>query len=82
MIQSFLLIGDEIISVTGTNLPTGFGSVLVGSTQARVISRSSQQITFVSPKLTPGLYDLIIPAGTIGNTKWGDVITKIIICVN
>lgn len=61
--------GGETVTVRGTNLPTGFSSLLVGSSRAHVISVSSEEITFISPKLTPGLYDLNIPAGTIGNTK-------------
>ena len=58
-----------MITITGTNLPTVLSSVYIGSTDVKVVSNTAQEIIIESPKLSPGLYDLIIPIGDLGNAR-------------
>ena len=61
--------GGETITIDGTNLPTGLAQVLIGSTLARILTSTSSQMTISSPSLNPGIYSLIIPAGSLGKAK-------------
>ncbi|CAF0756351.1 unnamed protein product [Brachionus calyciflorus] len=61
------VLGGEIINITGTNFPVPLRSITIGSNRVRVISSSSTLIQIVSPSLNPGLYDIVIPTGSLGN---------------
>jgi len=53
--------GGDVITVTGTNLPLGGGSITVGGTAASSISwGTATQLTFVSPAKAAGDYDIIV----------------------
>ena len=62
------VIGNEQVILTGYNLPTNRDFVLVGNVNARIVSKSSTQIVFISPRMNPGIYEIIIPGGNFGNT--------------
>ena len=59
--------GNEIITVSGSNFPVPLRAIRIGNNSIRVISSSANQILIVSPKLNPGLYDLVISLGNFGN---------------
>lgn len=53
--------GGDVITVTGTNLPLGGGSITVGGTAASTISwNTATQLTFVSPVKAAGDYDIVV----------------------
>lgn len=64
-----MFLGGETITISGSNLPTGIATLLIGSTQAKILSSSSSEITVLSPQMKPGLYNIAIPTNTIGNAK-------------
>lgn len=41
--------------------------VYIGNNKATLISSTLEQIVIQSPSMAPGLYELIIPIGDIGN---------------
>ena len=47
--------------IRGQNLPMPLKNVSFGQTQARILNYSSTEIFCISPSLSPGLYDLLIP---------------------
>ena len=61
--------GGEQITIQGTNFPSALTKVYIGQTSVNIISSSNSQIVIQSPVLAPGSYQLIIPAGSIGNAK-------------
>ena len=44
--------------------------VYFGTVQATTLSLTNTQIVVKSPSMAPGLYNLIIPTGSMGNAQW------------
>ena len=63
------VLGNELITVTGVDLPLTYSNVLIGSQQVTIINSTSTQLIIQSPSLPPGLYDLILFIDSIGNLK-------------
>jgi hypothetical protein len=63
------VLGNELITVTGVDLPLTYSNVLIGSQQVTIINSTSTQLIIQSPSLPPGLYDLILFIDSIGNVK-------------
>jgi hypothetical protein len=53
--------------LTGTNLPTNVTHIQIGDKRIKVTSVSSTQIVFNSPSMNPGLYDISVFVGSLGN---------------
>lgn len=63
------ILGGELITINGTSLPNPLTKVFIGEQTAKIISSSTTQIVIETPQMGPGVYDLIIPSGSIGNVK-------------
>ena len=64
------VLGNELIRVTGVDLPLTYSNVLIGSSkQVTIINSTNTQLIIQSPSLPPGLYDLILFIDSIGNVK-------------
>lgn len=63
------VLGNQIITISGTSLPITSPSVYFGKQRVKVISSNSTQLVVLSEGLPPGLYDLIIPVDGMGNAK-------------
>lgn len=63
------VLGGQQVTIAGANLPVPIGLVLIGKQYAKVISSTSSQLIIESPSQNPGLYDLAISAGTLGNIR-------------
>lgn len=61
------VLGGEIVTINGFNLPIQLSEVLIGSGSAKILSNNSSRIIIETPSNNPGVYDLIIPSGTLGN---------------
>ena len=57
------------MTITGSNFNVSIYSVFIGDEPAAVISYTSTQIVIKTPALAPGLYNLIIPCGPLGNAR-------------
>ena len=66
----FLLnLGNETITIDGSNFPNPISKVAIGSVDAEILSSTSTQITIKSPKMNPGVYKLSICIGSLGFAK-------------
>lgn len=62
------VLGDEIIICKGVNLPI-CQTIKIGDKIVNVISSNDTSIVFKSPKMNPGLYNLIISSNQLGYVK-------------
>ena len=46
--------------IVGTNLPSNISYISIGEKTVKVTSASQTQISFITPSLPPGLYDVVI----------------------
>ncbi len=60
--------GGELITVSGTNLPTSSPVVKFGDQMVAVVSSTSSKLVLKSPALKPGIYNLNI-IGPLGNAR-------------
>ena len=58
------------MTINGNNFNTSIKKVFFGDQSVEILNYTSTQIVVKTPSLTPGLYDLIIPSGEIGNAKY------------
>ncbi|CAF0710276.1 unnamed protein product [Brachionus calyciflorus] len=63
------VLGNEIVTIQGTNLPVPIGSINIGNQRVRVLSNTMTEIKIETPKMNPGVYELLIPHGDLGNIK-------------
>jgi len=64
------VLGNELITITGVDLPSIYSNILIGNQQVTLISATnSTQLIIQSPALSPGLYDLLLFIDSIGNVK-------------
>jgi hypothetical protein len=61
IIHIIILSGGQLVKVTGANLPSAIRYIEIGNTQVNVLTSNSTTITFLSPKMNPGFYAVVIP---------------------
>lgn len=62
-------LGGEIITIDGVNFTSSLTTIYIGTTLVKIISSNDHEILIESPKMNPGIYNLIIPVGNLGNAK-------------
>ena len=57
------------MTLTGTKFPSNLAWLSIGGTRVSILSNTDTSIVFQSPRMSPGVYSLVIPCGEIGNAK-------------